>query len=184
MGEPARAFPNGRRLSRLTPPLMNDFRYAIRVLLRTPALTALAVLSLTLGIGANVTIYTIANAFLDQAIAGAGNADRLVRIYRGDHSPLQYSDLERFRSEKAVFSEAAGERLSAVAVFVQGSVQRAQAALVTDGYFQMLRVQPELGRFFTASDSSSAVPVVVVSHAFWQSRLAGDSSIVGKVLRV
>ncbi|MFL5614227.1 MAG: ABC transporter permease [Gemmatimonadaceae bacterium] len=163
---------------------MNDFRYAIRVLLRTPALTALAILSLTLGIGANVTIYTIANAFLDQAIAGAGDANRLVRIYRGEHSPLQYSDLERLRSGRTVFSEAAGERLSAVAVFVQGSIQRAQAALVTDGYFQMLRVQPELGRFFTAADSSSDVPVVVVSHAFWQSRLAGDSSIVGKVLRV
>lgn len=163
---------------------MSDLRYAIRVLLRTPTLTALAILSLTLGIGANVTIYTIANAFLDQAVAGAGQADRLVRIYRGDHSPLQYADLARVRSEKTVFSEVAGERLNAVAVFVQGSIQRAQASLVTDGYFPMLRVHPELGRFFNTSDSASAAPVVVVSHAFWQSRLAGDSSVIGRVLRV
>jgi predicted permease len=163
---------------------MSDLRYAIRVLLRTPTLTALAILSLTLGIGANVTIYTIANAFLDQAIAGAGHADRLVRIYRGDHSPLQYSDLERFRSEKAVFSDAAGERLNAVAVFVQGSIQRAQASLVTEGYFQMLQLRPELGRFFTPSDSANLAQVAVISHAFWQSRLAGDSSVIGRVLRV
>ena len=84
--------------------MLTDLRYAIRVLFRTPTVTALAIVSLALGIGANVTIYTIANAFLDQPIGGANDVDRLVRVYRGDHSPLMYPELERLRGERAVFS--------------------------------------------------------------------------------
>src|SRR3954464_9818292 len=136
--------------------VLTDLRYAIRVLFRTPTVTVLAILSLALGIGANVTIYTIAtfanvtiytiaNAFLDQPIGGARDADRLVRVYRGDHSPLMYPELQRLKAERAVFSGLAGERLNAVAVDVGGTIQRAQASLVTDGYFAMLKVRPELG---------------------------------------
>ncbi|HZI43500.1 MAG TPA: ABC transporter permease [Gemmatimonadaceae bacterium] len=163
---------------------MSDLRYALRVLLRTPGLTAVAILSLALGIGANVTIYTIANAFLDQPIGGANDVDGLVRIYRGDHSPLQYSDLERIRAEKRVFSDVAGERMMAVAVATGGDVQRVQASLVTDGYFRMLEVRPELGRLFSQSDSSEANPVIVVSHAFWRDRLGADPLAIGHTLSV
>src|SRR5690348_16216961 len=132
---------------------MSDLRYALRVLIRTPGLTAVAILSLALGIGANVTIYTIANAFLDQPIAGATNVDRLVRVYRGDHSPLQYADLARVREQRAVFSDVAGERMMGVAVDNGGGTERVLASLTTDGYFRMLGVRPELGRFFAAADS-------------------------------
>ena len=164
--------------------VLTDLRYAIRVLFRTPTVTALAILSLALGIGANVTIYTIANAFLDQPIGGARDADRLVRVYRGDHSPLMYPEVERLRGERAVFSGLAGERLNAVAVDVGGTTQRAQASLVTDGYFAMLKVRPELGRLFDARDSSEAAPVIVISHAFWRDRLGADSSVIGRALHV
>jgi predicted permease len=163
---------------------MTDLRYAIRVLLRTPVLTALAVVSLALGIGANVTIYTIANAFLDQSIVGAREPDRLVRIYHGEHSPLQMAELLRIRRERGAFQEVAGERSSAVAVVVQGGIERAQASLVTDGYFSMLEMRPELGRFFTASDSAAVSAVTVVSYGFWRDRLGADSSAIGRVLRV
>ena len=164
--------------------MLTDLRYAVRVLFRTPTVTALAILSLALGIGANVTIYTIANAFLDQPIGGASDVDRLVRVYRGDHSPLMYQELERMRGERNVFSGIAGERLNAVAVDLGGSIERAQASLVTDGYFAMLRVRPELGRLFDARDSSEAAPVTVISHAFWRDRLGADSSVIGRALRV
>lgn len=164
--------------------MLTDLRYALRVLFRTPTVTALAILSLALGIGANVTIYTIANAFLDQPIGGANDVDRLVRVYRGDHSPLMYPELERMRGERGVFAGIAGERLTAVAVDLGGSIERAQASLVTDGYFSMLKVRPELGRLFDARDSSDAAPVTVISHAFWRDRLGGDSAVIGRALRV
>jgi predicted permease len=163
---------------------MSDLRYALRVLIRTPGLTAVAILSLALGIGANVTIYTIANAFLDQPIAGAHDVDRLVRIYRGDHSPLQYADLERVRAEKGVFSDVAGERMTAVAVTIGSDIQRVQASLVTDGYFRMLAVQPEIGRLFAQSDSIDTAPVIVISHAFWRDHLGADSAVIGHTLNV
>jgi predicted permease len=163
---------------------MSDLHYAIRVLLRTPAFTALAILSLSLGIGANVTIYSIANSFLDQPIGGARDVERLVRIYRGNHSPLQYADLARLRRERAVFADVVGERLMGVAVPMGAEVERMQASLVTDGYFSMLGVRPELGRFFGAADSADAAPVAVVSHGFWKSRLGGDSLAIGRPLRV
>ena len=164
--------------------MLTDLRYAIRVLFRTPTVTALAIVSLALGIGANVTIYTIANAFLDQPISGANDVDRLVRVYRGDHSPLMYPELDRLRGERGVFSGVAGERMNAVAVDVGGTIQPAQASLVTDGYFAMLKVRPELGRLFDARDSSEAAPVIVLSHVFWRDRLGGDSSVIGRALRV
>jgi predicted permease len=163
---------------------MSDLRYALRVLLRSPGLTAVAILSLALGIGANVTIYTIANAFLDQPIAGAHDVDRLVRIYRGDHSPLQYADLERVRAEKGVFSDVAGEHMTAVAITIGGDIQRVQASLVTDGYFRMLAVQPELGRLFAQSDSIDNAPVLVISHAFWRDHLGADPAVIGHKLNV
>ena len=177
-----RAFP--ARSRPLNTPSMSDLRYALRVLLRTPGLTAVAILSLALGIGANVTIYTIANAFLDQPIAGAHDVDRLVRIYRGDHSPLQYADLARVRAEKGVFSDVAGERMTAVAVTIGADIHRVQASLVTDGYFRMLAVQPELGRFFAQSDSIDTAPVIVISHAFWRDHLGADPAAVGHTLNV
>src|SRR5206468_3159894 len=137
-----------------------------------------------LGIGANVTIYTIANAFLEQPIGGAHDVDRLVRIYRGEHSPLQYRDLVRVRDQRAAFSDVAGERMMAVAVANGGATERVQASLTTDGYFRMLAVRPELGRFFGVADSVESAPVIVVSHAYWQNRLGADPQIIGHNLRV
>src|SRR5690348_17860772 len=163
---------------------MSDLRYALRGLARTPSFALVAIVSLALGIGANVTIYTIANSFLEQPIGGAQDVDRLVRIYRGEHRPLQYSELARVREQRNAFSEVAGERMMAVAVANGAGSERALASLTTEGYFRMLRLRPELGRFFDAADSSASAPVVVVSHAFWQSRLGAEPLIVGRPLRV
>src|SRR6185295_17583960 len=114
---------------------MNDLRYALRALLRTPGFTAVAILSLVLGIGANVTIYTIANAFLARPIPGVTDPNRLVRIYRGTHSPLQYRDLEFIRDNGEVFSGVTGEKLMPVALANEEGAERVLGALVTRDYF-------------------------------------------------
>jgi predicted permease len=163
---------------------MVELRYSIRSLLRTPSFALVAILSLALGIGANVTIYSIGSALLDQPIAGARDVDRLVRIYRGSHSPLQYTDIARLRAETAAFSQVAGERLMAVAVANGAGTDRVQASLTTEGYFTMLGTRPELGRFFGSADSVEDAAIVVVSHAFWRNRLGGDPMIVGRSVRV
>src|SRR6266581_6125975 len=119
---------------------MNDARYGLRGLLRSPGFTAVAILSLALGIGANVSIYTIANAFLTRPIGGVADPHRLVRIYSGSHSALQYHDLAYVRDNSDVFSGVIGERIMPVALANTGGTERVVGALVTPGYFSTLGV--------------------------------------------
>ena len=159
---------------------MTDLRYAVRSLARTPAFTVVAILSLALGLGANVTIYTIANAFLTRPIAGASGADELVRVYRGRHSPLQFNDLAFIRGTNQIFTDVFGERMMPVALANAAGAERVTASLVTDGYFTTLGVRPAAGRLFTGADT--AEQTVVLSHALWQRRFGGDDSIIGRTL--
>jgi len=162
---------------------MSDIKYAVRGLRRSPGFAITAVLSLALGIGANVTIYTVANAFLERAVPGAADPDRLARVYRGNHSPLQYADLAYVRANNAVFAEVAGEDLMPVALANGETTERIQGALVTAGYFEMLGVQSQVGRLFSAADSAFA-DGVVISDVLWRGRFGGESSIVGREIRV
>src|SRR5262245_50753057 len=95
---------------------MSDLRYALRGFFRSPGFTLFAILSLGLGIGANVAIYSIANAFLNQRVPGVADPARLIRIYRGGHSPLQVRELEYLRENAGVFTTVIGERMLPVAV--------------------------------------------------------------------
>ncbi len=160
---------------------MNDLRYALRALLRTPGFTAVAILSLALGIGANVTIYTIANAFLARPVPGVTDPSRLVRIYRGPHSPLQYRDLEFIRDNSEVFSGVTGEKLMPVALANEDGVDRVLGALVTEKYFPTLGVRPAAGRL---SGFDAPEPGVVLSYSLWQRKFGGNPRVVGQIIRV
>jgi predicted permease len=162
---------------------MTDVKYALRGLLRAPGFTLVAILSLALGIGANVTIFSVANAFLAQPLSGVADPGRLARVYRGRHSALQYRDLAYVRANNDVFSELAGEDFMPVALANGDATERLTATLVTQGYFAMLGVRPIMGRLFTASDSVDA-DVVVISHALWRRRFGERSSIVGEQVRI
>ena len=160
---------------------MNDARYGLRGLLRSPGFTAVAILSLALGIGANVSIYTIANAFLTRPIAGVADRDRLVRVYNGAHSALQYRDLAYVRDNSEDFSGMIGEHLMPVALANASGSERVIGALVTPGYFSTLGVRAAAGRLFDADSSEQSV---VLSYSFWQRRFGRDSRVVGQTLRV
>ena len=159
---------------------MNDFRYALRSLARAPGFAIVAILSLALGLGANITIYTIANAFLTKPLPGASATDELVRVYRGRHSPLVYRDLVFVRDNNEVFTDVVGERIQYVAVGDIGGTERLTASLVTDGYFSTLGVRPAVGRLFTPADT--AEQTVVLSHSLWQRRFGADSAIIGRAI--
>ena len=162
--------------------LVQDVSYGWRALRRTPGFTVVAVLSLALAIGANVTIYTVANAFLTRPIPGATETDRLVRVYRGRHGALQYRDLAYVRANSSALTEVAGERMLPVAVANADGTERVTGALVTQGYFSMLGVRAAAGRVFTAADS--AQHTIVLSHAYWRRRFAGDPGAVGASLNI
>ena len=165
--------------------MLSDLRYAFRQLRRTPGFAAVAVLSLALGIGANATIFSVANAFLLRTVRGVDPA-RLVRVYRNHHSPLDHNEFRFVRdNSRGVFADIAGERLMNVARTGAGESARMSAAVVTGNYFSALGVLAAHGRLFAGGDGAAEPePVVVLSHRYWTRHLGGDSSVIGTTLHV
>ena len=168
-----------------------DLRHAGRLLRRNPLFTMTAALSLAIGIGANTTIFTVANALLFQAAAGVVEPHRLVDIgssrIRGGFGPSSYPNYLDIRQRtttvdgvyaysrfpQAMSFSAAGPDARTDSVF--GSV-------VTVNYFSVLGAVPAAGRLFSTNDSDQleASPVVVLSHRFWTRRFNGDPAVVGR----
>ena len=170
-----------------------DLVHAARLLRRNPVVTITATLSLAIGIGANTTIFTVANTLLLQPPAGVAEPSRLVDIGStrggvgfGPSSYPSYLDIsQRASTLDAVYAysrfpegmSVGGAGLSTDSIF--GSV-------VTGNYFTALGVVPAVGRLFDAGDSdqSGASPVTVLSHGLWTRRFARDPAIVGRRLRL
>jgi predicted permease len=163
--------------------LISDLRYALRTLVRNPGFTVVAVLSLALGIGVNVVIFSVVNAALRKPIAGVTNAEGLVRVYRGTHSPLAYEDFRYFRDSVRSFAGIVAERLQAVTTQRDGSVVALDAAIVPGDYFSTLGVAPAVGRLFDVGVPMGD-PVIVLSHRYWQRELGSDPSVIGKTIRL
>ena len=162
---------------------MSDLKYALRAIRRNPGLAAVAVFSLALGIGANVTIYSIANAFLERPVPGVRRAQELVRVYRGQYSPLTAEEVAFLRARNSVFEGIAGERTLPVSLSTGDTPERARGAIVTAGYFDMLGVRAQLGRLFTLNDTVAS-NAVVISDAFWRRRFGADPGLVGTDVRI
>ena len=167
--------------------LVTDARYAIRMFLRNPVFTFLAVAALALGIGANTAIFTIVNGVLLKPLPygdprglvmvwssnGAENRDREVV------APLDFLDYRKassFAEMHATYSFVIGASLS-----TEAGADQILVTAVTPGLFEMLGRQPALGRTFTAAEVQTAV---VISNRFWQGRLGGDRSVLGRVLTI
>jgi putative ABC transport system permease protein len=173
--------------------LLQDFRYALRQLRKSPGFAAVAIITLALGIGANTAIFTL----LDQALLRplpVPDADRLTVLQfsgsdrghvssRADDSfyfsfPM-YKDL---RDRNSVFSGVIATDAAEVGMQWREQPEIAQAELVSGNYFDVLGVQPELGRVFVAADdvTDDANPVAVLSYNYFMRRFGGDRSIVGR----
>jgi predicted permease len=166
--------------------ILADLRYALRALRAKPSYTLVALLSLTLGIGANTTIFSVANGLLLRELP-VPHPEQLTRIVRGRHSPLDHQMLRYVRERSTTIDALIGERLTAgVLTSDDGKSERFDGAFVTGDFFHGLAMQPALGQFFVRKDDASTAsePVVVLSHRYWQTRFASDPAIVGKRLRL
>ncbi len=174
--------------------LRQDLRYAIRTLGKTRGLTLVAILSLGLGIGANTTIFTFINSLLLRPPLVHEPAG-LLEVWQynttrgngiGSDMQLSFPEYAYYRDHNSIFSAMAaftGE--SPVMIWNRaGEGETIRAALVSANFFSILGVQPALGRGFLPEEDrvATAAPVVVLSHAVWQQRLASDPAIVGKTL--
>jgi len=170
---------------------MNDLRFACRQLLKNPGFTAVAVLTLALGTGANTAIFTMINALMLRSLP-VRDARKLVQASvagaRDRSDSFSYPTYERLR-EAATFSAlfaaggiGQGRMIGSGMGATETEFIRSQP--VTGNFFSVLEVQPFLGRLFDLNDDQAnrAEAVVVVSHGFWQQRFGGDPSVVGKTI--
>jgi predicted permease len=167
--------------------LRHDLRYAARALVRTPGFTAVAILSLALGIGANTAIFSVVNAVLLEPLAFA-EPERLISIGEGAEgdppgqqnstSPGSFFDM---KAQTRAFSGMAAYSIGQAALVGFGEPEMLQGTRSVGGLFDVLGVQPLLGRTWTAADEEPSAPtVVVLSHAAWMRYFGGDRGVVGK----
>ena len=166
--------------------LATDIRYAIRALGRAPMFTAVAVLSLAFGIGANAAVFSVVNGLFFKPFP-VERPDRLVSIARGPGFPgNSYPDFRDVRDRNTVLSGIVAQRFSPMNLEVRNSPRRTWGLLVSGNYFEMLGVRAAVGRALGADDDRvpGRHPVIVLSDAYWRSAFGADRDVVGQMVRV
>jgi putative ABC transport system permease protein len=171
--------------------LLQDLRYALRVLLKNPGFTAAAIAVLALGIGANSAIFSVVNAVLLRPFPFP-DSDQLVQVY---HVPpaASFPGVKRFAVSPGNYIDwrASGRSFDGMAAYGprqfaltgMDRVESVRGATVGADFFTILRAQPELGHFPTADDDlSGRSNVAVISHSFWQSHFGSSPDVLGKSL--
>lgn len=165
--------------------LMRDIRYGYRSLLKRPGFTAIALIALALGIGANTAIFSLVNAVVLQPLPYA-EPDRLVWVWgnirnAGNRASVSPPDFLEYRSQNKMFEQFAASTSLPAAVNLTGGgePERLSASVVTGNYFQTLGVAPVLGRGFSLDNEKPGNDqVTILSHALWERRFGGNPGIV------
>src|ERR1041385_9047839 len=171
--------------------LTRNLRYALRQLRANSGFAALAIISLAIGIGAPTTIFTLINATLLRPLP-VRDADRLVYAYvtsvdgSGFHS-FSYPDYADYAARSRSLTGLAAFDKVALSVATTGEPKISLGMQVSGNYFSVLGTTPQLGRFFLPEEDGvgkNPRPVVVVSDAFWRTKLSADSAAVGRTIQV
>ena len=164
-----------------------DFRYAVRLLRRTPVFTIAAIGTLALGIGANTTVFSLVRDVLLRPLPYQ-NPDQIVMVWedrtaagfpRNPTAPGNYRD---WRVMNRSFTDMAATGFAFANITGDGAPELVLGRRVTANFFSVLGVQPVLGRPFTAADEATGQRVVVISYALWQRRYNGDRGIIGRTV--
>src|SRR5579859_2949816 len=164
---------------------LQDLRYALRMLRKNPAFTAVAVLTLALGIGANSAIFTVVNAVLLQPLPYP-EPDRLVYLNEGNSgSSIGYPNYLDWVAQNHVFERVAAIQGASFVLTGHGNPELIPGNYVAEGFFPALRVTPIMGRgLLPDDDRPAAVPVVLVSYKLWQQRLGGDPNVLHTAIQL
>src|ERR1700689_4782677 len=169
--------------------LMQDFRYGLRVLAKTPGFTAVAVLTLALGIGANTALYSIVNTVLlrplpfqdSQQLVSLGNFDTR-RAPAIPQAPVSYPDAMDARARNHSFQEVSvyndnDATLTGIGEPLHGNVENVSANKV-----RLLGAQRSVGRAFLDSEDAPGHHVIILSDAFWRAHFNADPNVIGRTL--
>ena len=159
---------------------LHDLRFGGRLLIKKPTFTAIAVITLALGIGANTAIFSVVNSVLLRALPYP-EPERLVTMRLNQSVP----DLEDIRSRCQSFEYVGGSVMQAQDYTSEGEPLQVQASLINADLFKALGAKAAIGRTISDEDDRfGAEPVVVLAHGFWQRTFGGDTNIVGKTIQL
>ena len=162
-----------------------DVRYALRGMHRSPGFTAVVVLTLALGIGANTAIFSLVEAVMLRDLP-VRDPQRLFLLKSvGSNLPKwapPYPCFERLREQTQAFEGLTAFVAMELDVIVDGRAEHIPGELASSNYFDLLGVKPAIGRLLTAADDQLQPPVAVISHRYWQRHFGGDPSVIGKVI--
>ena len=163
--------------------LLQDIRFGLRMMRKSPGFTVVAVLSLALGIGANAVVFSVLNALILQPI-NVPHAQSLYMIERGnDRSPQQsYPDYLDLRDQNQSFEGLMAYSITRAGLATHGKASAAWLYEVSGNYFDVLGIEPYLGRFFHSYDEHgpNSSPYIVLSYAYWRSHFQSDRSVAGR----
>jgi predicted permease len=164
------------------PRLLHDLRYGLRTLIRTPGFTVMAVIVLSLGIGVNATVFSLANELFLRPLSVAA-PDTLVRVYSNRWSNVRYRTYLDLRDRNGSLQSLAAFQLQSFGLRIDADVEPVFGEIVSGEYFPMLGVAPARGRLIAPSDDRPGQPpVVVLSHAFWTRRFGSAADAVGRTI--
>ena len=170
--------------------MLQDLRYALRMLLKHKGFTSVAVLTLALGIGANTAIFSVINAVLLRSLPFA-DADRLVMIWETHpdipRATASIPDFQDWRAEARSFEEMAvhSDRYRNAVLTGQGEPVQVQGSFISQNLFPLLGLKPVLGRNFLPEEEQPANNrVVILSHTLWRQSFASDPGIIGKSIQL
>ena len=167
--------------------IVQDLRYAVRTLRRDSRFSVMAILTLTLGIGATTTIFSLVRGVLLDPLPYP-DSDRLVRVYESSPEfplfPVGPHGLLAYRHENRTLDGFAGYTGEDLHLAMESRPERLKGLQVSSNYFQVLRVLPAYGRPFTWVEERENANVVILSDALWRARFHGDPAVVGRAVRL
>jgi hypothetical protein len=168
--------------------LLQDVRYGIRMLLKSPGFAAIAILTVGLGIGANTALFSVVNGVLLNPLPYP-NASQLVALYGkypgDDRAPIAYLNFLDWRRDNQSFSSIALYHNEDYNFTGMGEAERVSGYMVSADFFETLGVKPVLGRHFRADDDQvGAAPVVILGGGFWKRRFGASPDMVGKSINL
>ena len=167
--------------------LMQDIRFAFRLLAKSPGFTTIAILTLALGIGANTAIFSVVNGVLLRPLP-FHDPSRLVLIAEKSPFPVVSTSYENFsdwRDQSNSFERMQAVRSGAITLTGAGEPERLNVQMATAGLFSMLGINAQVGRtFLPEEDRAGGAPVVLLSYGLWQRRFGGSTEILGKSINL
>ena len=168
--------------------ILRDLKFSIRSLLKRPTLTIIAILTLAIGIGANSAIFSVVNALLLNPIK-APALDRVLAVWESqpaqgvERNEVSMANFLDWRAQNQTFDKMGLYRWWSTNLTGTDAPERVQGFQVTANFFEVIGVNPAIGRGFAEDeDQPGKTPVVLLSHGLWQRRFGGDANIVGKII--